>query len=74
MSEVLVFIDMKEMEEEMEEVEIELYESDASDKYEMVSTNKLFKLVQSNKVTYEVYKRRWYIITIILFIILVSMI
>ena len=67
---ILVFIIMKKREEELE---VEVYKSETSDEYETVTTNKLFELVKSNKVTYEVYKRCWYVIGIILFIIIVSM-
>ena len=62
---------MKEKDEE--ELEIKVYKSEKSDEYETVTTNKLFELVKSNKVTYEVYKRRWYIIIAIIFIVIVSM-
>ena len=61
------------MKEKDEELEVKIYKSEKSDEYEEVSMYKLLELVKSNKVTYEVYKRRWYVIGIILFIVIVSM-
>jgi len=61
------------MKEKDEELEVKIYKSEKSDEYEEVSMYKLLELVKSNKVTYEVYKRRWYIIIAIIFIVIVSM-
>lgn len=63
---------MKEKEEN--DIKIDVYKSEKSTEYETVGFDKLLELIKSNKISYKVYQKRWYIITIIFFIIIVSMI
>jgi len=53
-----------------EEKNIKIYESEISEKYTEVSFNEIFELIKNYKIIYEVYKRRWYIITIIIMLLL----
>jgi hypothetical protein len=58
------------MKEENEELKIDIYKSENSEEFEKVDGDTLLDLVKKNKVTYEVYKKRWFYVTAIVILII----
>lgn len=54
------------------EIDIKVYESEKSEKYTVVNINTLLDLVKKHQVMYEVYKKRWYLITIAIMLLLIG--
>jgi hypothetical protein len=50
---------------------IEIYKSEDSNEYDNIGYDEFIELYKKNKISFEVYKNRWYYLTILIILIII---